>query len=187
MFLKGNGVAQDWNKAFQLYQQCLDKNTRDAFRNLGFCYENGYGVTQDINKAIEYYKRAIEEGDRGAMKHLGICYMNGNGVEKDEKRGIELLKQASEKGSKQAKAILSKLLENPINEVSAVSTSNSELSLVSSSNAPVSVDSSVSCHGHKANEFCNKITSILLCLLSFCVFDAMLLIGLVIYASHSSS
>jgi TPR repeat protein len=58
MYSRGQGVAQDYDRAFPLFQQAASVNLPSAIRNLGVMYENGFGVPFDEKKAHELYKRA---------------------------------------------------------------------------------------------------------------------------------
>ena len=72
-YYNGQGVTQDYKKAFEFYQRAADNGDADAMFNVGNCYYFGRGVTQDYNKAIEFYQRAADKGHVGAMKQLDIC------------------------------------------------------------------------------------------------------------------
>jgi TPR repeat protein len=69
-YYSGRGVSQDFNKAFEYYQQAAKLNHSDAIYKLGLCYKNGKGVSNDINKAIQYYQQAADLGNQNASNAL---------------------------------------------------------------------------------------------------------------------
>ncbi len=63
-------MAQDLEKAFQLYQLAADQGLAQAQCNLGFCYEYGSGVAQDLKKAVQMYQLAVNQGLAEAVNAL---------------------------------------------------------------------------------------------------------------------
>ena len=66
MYSEGRGVAQDFQKALELYHAAHDAGNRCATFNLGVMYEQGRGVAQDFQKALELYHAAHDAGHRSA-------------------------------------------------------------------------------------------------------------------------
>ena len=62
MYDHGDGVEQDYEKAFEYYTLAAEQGEGKAFNNLGDMYENGHGMEQDYEKAAEYYRKAAEMG-----------------------------------------------------------------------------------------------------------------------------
>ena len=66
MYDKGQGVKQDYKKAFELYEKAANQGFAQAQLNVGTMYENAEGVKEDKKKAKEWYKKAcdnrIQEG-----------------------------------------------------------------------------------------------------------------------------
>lgn len=58
-----NGIAQDYNKARNCYEQAVAKGCVAALKGLGNLYAYGLGVPQDITKAHEYWGKADEEAE----------------------------------------------------------------------------------------------------------------------------
>jgi len=60
MYRQGRGVAQDYQRALELLQECADKDYAPALQDLGEMYEKGEGVELDIDKANSLYMRASD-------------------------------------------------------------------------------------------------------------------------------
>ena len=82
MYRQGHGTKKDVKKAFKIYKELYDAETKDyeeygygeytadiALR-LGYCYENGEGVEKDLIKARYYFVKA-EESIKRRMEHGG--------------------------------------------------------------------------------------------------------------------
>ena len=83
---KGDGVPQDYAKAFELRQRAAELGNVISISNLGWHYQYGNGVEQDYAKAFEWYRKAAEAGNAWAQQKVGYLYNNGYGVEMDEQK-----------------------------------------------------------------------------------------------------
>lgn len=96
--------AENYEKAFELYQKASEKNESWASNKLGEFYRTGKFVKSDMEKAFYYYTKAINDAifDIPAWAQYNLAkyfYKNGNaeaGVEKNLNKAIELLQEASE-------------------------------------------------------------------------------------------
>lgn len=70
-YLSGNGVKQDFSKAFALYSMHSTQNDYDTQYGLGLCYYYGYGVQRNTQIALSYL---IEAQDW----HTEVPYLIGN-------------------------------------------------------------------------------------------------------------
>ena len=66
----GNGVPQDYQRAYDFYKDASAYGDSRAMINLGYMYFRGQGVTQDFSKARYWYERAVAYGDTYALKNL---------------------------------------------------------------------------------------------------------------------
>ena len=57
----GNGVVQDYVKAFEYWTKAANQEYADAQHLLGCCYKDGLGVAQDYAKAFNWWKKAAEQ------------------------------------------------------------------------------------------------------------------------------
>jgi len=74
-----NGLAQDWDKANELWLKAGELGCSMAYFNLGDSYYIGRGVDMDLKKAKHYYKLAAMMGCLHARHNLGrIEWQAGN-------------------------------------------------------------------------------------------------------------
>jgi TPR repeat protein len=83
MYLKGQGVPQDYGQALQWYRRAADQGDARAQYNLGLMYHQGQGVPQDYSQAAQWYRKAIKQGQADAQYNLGVMYEYGQGVPQD--------------------------------------------------------------------------------------------------------
>ncbi len=98
MFMEGDGVPQDYAKAFEWYTKADEHGHIRAKQNLGYIYYTGKGVPVDYAKAFEWYKKAAEQGDVTAQFMLGSMHYNGEGVQQDYVKAFEWYTKAAEQG-----------------------------------------------------------------------------------------
>lgn len=94
-YYKGDGVEQDYKKAFDLYMEGVDKGSLKSIERVGNAYCYGRGVDKDYDKALEYYKKAAEGGFTDAMCDIAVCYSNGWGVEQNYDEALNWYKKAA--------------------------------------------------------------------------------------------
>ena len=83
MYLKGEGVLQDYKQAFKWYTKAAEQGHALAQFNLGLMYRQGHGALQDYKQAVKWYTKSAEQGFADAQYNLGVLYALGNGVLKD--------------------------------------------------------------------------------------------------------
>ena len=108
----GDGVNQDYEKAFEWYEKAAKAGSSDAMTDLGYMYQTGVGINQDYKKAIEWYEKAAEAGEKVALYDLGYMYENGYGVEQDYKKAFDCYEKAAEAGYLDAKEALERMQED---------------------------------------------------------------------------
>ena len=62
MYIKGEGVRQDYHKAHELYKKSCDMKYGRACNNLGVLYDKGLGIRQNLSTAKQYYGKACDLG-----------------------------------------------------------------------------------------------------------------------------
>ena len=65
MYLYGDGVDQNYEKAFELFKRAAEAGNVESMHNLGAMYDNGDGVPQDKAKALEWFAKAEAAGYTG--------------------------------------------------------------------------------------------------------------------------
>ena len=77
LYVKGQGVKQDYEKASELYSKACDMGEANGCFNLGVSYDNGQGVRQDKRTAKEYFGKACDLGDQGGCNNYKILNEQG--------------------------------------------------------------------------------------------------------------
>lgn len=111
-YYEGNSVPQNYEKAFELFQEAANRKYSDAQLNIGGLYENGYGVPQDYDKAFEWYQKAADQGLDLAQLNIGGLYENGYSVPQDYDEAFEWYKKAADQGNQQASNRIGRLVMN---------------------------------------------------------------------------
>ena len=68
MYLKGQGVAQDFKEAVKWYRAAAGQGHRSAQNNLGSMYVRGEGAPQDYIEAHKWFNLAAEQGHARATR-----------------------------------------------------------------------------------------------------------------------
>src|SRR5262249_35917756 len=89
LYADGKGVAQDYVKARELYENAAARGAAYAMHNLALLYANGQGVAQDYFKAHELFKKAADMGAAQSMRNLALLYASGQGVTQDYVKALE--------------------------------------------------------------------------------------------------
>ena len=69
----GEGVEQDYEKAWDLFQQAAELGQPSAIFSLGECYYEGNAVEKNLEEAAVWYQKALDAGyepDDEDQKHL---------------------------------------------------------------------------------------------------------------------
>lgn len=85
--IEGEGVPQDYKKAFELLSKAAEQKHAKAENALGMMYSEGLGIPRDYKKAIEWYTRAAQQGNTAAQYNLGGMYHKEQGIPKDNPQG----------------------------------------------------------------------------------------------------
>ncbi len=83
MYLKGEGVEQDYFKAYQTFLLAAENGYAHANYYIGNHYYYGLGFSQDYEKAFSYYQKASEAKDSYADYRIAKMYIKGEGVRSD--------------------------------------------------------------------------------------------------------
>ena len=70
MFLQGEHVKENDEKAVAYFQQAAEQELPVAQYNLGNCYYNGWGTSKDNGSAKFWMKKAAENGYEAATEFL---------------------------------------------------------------------------------------------------------------------
>lgn len=89
MYREGQGVEQDFSRAFLWLSRAADQGLRAALTELGTMYDNGEGVPKSYVQSHSLYMDAALEGDARAMLKVGEDYLGGWGTYKDALLALE--------------------------------------------------------------------------------------------------
>ena len=84
MYLSGEGIKQDNNKAFDWYKKAALQGQAEAQYNFGSMYYNGTGVKQDYATAFMWLQKAANQNVDEAQELIGYMYHNGYGVAQND-------------------------------------------------------------------------------------------------------
>ena len=99
IYLRGNGVDQNYLKAIEYFELAAKKNNAVALLNLGFIYSFEFGVTRDYLKAIKYFELSAEQNCSESFLNLGYLYYEGLGVQRDVLKAINYFKMAAKQNN----------------------------------------------------------------------------------------
>lgn len=104
MYLYGEGTPVDYQKAAELFEYIIEKETnrdKDELKNsqwqLGLLYENGNGVPQNLARAIELYEASYKNRSPVGAFYLALQYRSGEYLGVDIDKYLKLLKYAVDK------------------------------------------------------------------------------------------
>ena len=96
MYDKGQGIKQDYQKAFELYTKSAKQGNDKAQFNLGTLYRLGHGVERDVKKTVKWYTKSAKQGNPDAQNELGFLYEAGKSVKQDYKKALKWYTKAAE-------------------------------------------------------------------------------------------
>lgn len=100
MYLKGNGVEQDKQKARQLLKGAAEEGLDIAQYQYAELLHSGEGGNQETEKAIKWYKKAADQGHVVSMTKLGEIYASDKeGSEPDYPRAFAWYLVAKQMGA----------------------------------------------------------------------------------------
>ena len=97
MYLKGEGVEQDYFKSYQTFLLSAENGYAHSNYYIGNQYYYGLGFNQDFEEALTYYRKASEAKDSYADYRIAKMYLKGEGVNVDLQRAEDYLLKAAEK------------------------------------------------------------------------------------------
>ncbi|PWN89817.1 hypothetical protein FA10DRAFT_266367 [Acaromyces ingoldii] len=77
MWLRGEGVRQDYARAWVWFSRGAEQSDAESFNSLGIMYRDGLGVAKDVKKAVEFFELAAGQGSISSAEacvNLGKFY-----------------------------------------------------------------------------------------------------------------
>lgn len=94
-----NGVAVNYDKAFEYYARAAMLNDNVGLNNLGSLYYSGIGIERNIAKAAILFEKSAKLGNAEAAVNLGFILITGNGVAVNASQAMDLFEQAAKEGN----------------------------------------------------------------------------------------
>ncbi|KAL0252152.1 hypothetical protein GEMRC1_001364 [Eukaryota sp. GEM-RC1] len=95
-FINETDVEQNYEKAFNLFQQAASLNHVESIFKVGSCYYLNLGVGKSFEKAAEYFKKAADGGHVFAMVNVGYSHYLGEGVFRSYRQAFNWFKKAAD-------------------------------------------------------------------------------------------
>jgi TPR repeat protein len=111
-YVYGDGVPQDYAKAFIWLSKAAVQGHSKAQNSLGVRYARGQGVKLDAKQAVFWWRKSAEQGNDFAQNNLSDAYFNGQGVEKNLAEYFKWAQRAAEQGNVTAKTKLAWAFQN---------------------------------------------------------------------------
>lgn len=106
-YLKGEGVAKDPQRAYELMKQAAEGGYAEALGGIGYFYATGIVVPKDERSAMEWFRKGAEMGGPRAQLNLGKYLLNGTGGEPvNVQAGLEWVHKAAAQGLPEANFFL---------------------------------------------------------------------------------
>ncbi len=113
VYYNGDGVRQNYFKAFKCFREAAEHGNSDAQRGLAICFQNGQGVTYSEYRAHAWMLMSAEAGNPLGMYEMGTyCRYGACGEEKNIDKAIQWYKKSAEAGNGLAFLTLAKLFES---------------------------------------------------------------------------
>ncbi|MEE1155551.1 MAG: MobP3 family relaxase [Acutalibacteraceae bacterium] len=109
MYAKGQGVAQNEDKAVEWLTKSAKKDNAIAYQKLGAIYADENSKYFDINKAVKCLEQSAKIGNHFANYQLGKIYSDPNGKFYDLNKAISNLQISAEQGNHFANYKLGKI------------------------------------------------------------------------------
>jgi TPR repeat protein len=99
MYINGQGVPMDTNKAIEWYTKAAKYNNTAAMNNLWNIYSDGTGIPTDNKRAEDWYLKAVNLGSMSARNSLGAFYGRGLGRHPgDQDKALQLVEASACQG-----------------------------------------------------------------------------------------
>ena len=113
LMLEGReGVAQDWDAAFELVEEGARLGCHHCQGVMAECYFDGYGCEEDEARSLELARESSGKGSRYGQCMLGVLYrLGGGGVAQDYAQAVALYRLAAAQNFDEAQCTLGFMYE----------------------------------------------------------------------------
>jgi len=106
MYLRGEGITQDYAQAFNNFQEAANLGYAPALCRLALMYQKGIGKDQNFSKAFELYDLAAKKGDVGGYYGAGYLMYKGFGVTQNYDKALEYFQKGADKNDARCEYML---------------------------------------------------------------------------------
>jgi TPR repeat protein len=106
MYIKGQGVPQDYALGMRWMRLAADKGLADAQHDVGMLYQRGWGVQRNEAEAVKWFRLAADQGLVAAQNNLADTYILGLGVPQDFREAFKWYHIAADQSSSYAENVI---------------------------------------------------------------------------------
>jgi uncharacterized protein len=106
MYVKGQGVPQDYVLGMRWMRLAADKGLAEAQNEVGIFYRRGWGVERNEAEAVKWFRLAADQGLLLAQNNLADTYALGLGVPQDLAEAIKWYRIAAAQSSSYAENVI---------------------------------------------------------------------------------
>jgi len=106
MYIKGQGVPQDFSIGMRWMRIAANKGLADAQNEVGILYQRGWGVERNEAEAVKWFRLAADQDLVLAQNNLADTYALGLGVPQDFGEAFKWYHLAADQGSSYAENVI---------------------------------------------------------------------------------
>ena len=106
MYIKGQGVPQDYALGMRWMRIAAVKGLADAQNEVAILYQRGLGVERNGAEAVKWFRLAADQGLMAAQNNLADTYVLGLGVPQDFGEASRWYRLAADQGSSYAENVI---------------------------------------------------------------------------------
>jgi TPR repeat protein len=106
MYIKGQGVPQDYALGMRWMRIAAGKGLADAQNEVGILYQRGWGGERNEAEAMKWFRLAADQGLLVAQNNLADTYVLGIGVPQDLGEAFRWYRLAADQNSSYAENVL---------------------------------------------------------------------------------
>jgi uncharacterized protein len=106
MYIKGQGVPQDYALGMRWMRIAADKGLADAQNEIGILYLRGWGIAQNEAEAVKWFRLAADQGMVAAQNNLADIYALGLGVPQNFAEAFKWYRLAADQSSSYAENVI---------------------------------------------------------------------------------
>ena len=114
MYIKGQGVRQDYALGMRWMRIAADKGLADAQNEMGILYLRGLGGTRNEAEAVKWFRLAADQGTLAAQNNLADIYALGLGVPQNFGEAFKWYRLAADQSSSYAENVIGVAYEHGV-------------------------------------------------------------------------